>query len=110
MNEVKILIVDDKKQNLLALSTLLEQKGRKIITSTSGEEALKLALEHNFALIMLDVQMPVMDGYEVASILKSSKRTSNIPIIFVTAISSEDTNVLKGFETGAVDFLFKPLN
>lgn len=110
MNEVKILIVDDKKQNLLALTTLLEQKGRNIITSTSGEEALKLALEHNFALIMLDVQMPVMDGYEVASILKSSKRTSNIPIIFVTAISSEDTNVLKGFETGAVDFLFKPLN
>ena len=105
-----ILLVDDKSENIFALEKLLEGEGRHFLKATSGKAALKMAISHDIALILLDVQMPEMNGFEVAEILKSNKRTANISIIFVTAISKEQKYVLKGYETGAVDYLFKPLD
>lgn len=107
---IEILLVDDKNQNLIALEALLENPNRKFHWATSGEEALGLAYRHDFALILLDVQMPNMDGFEVAKILKSSNSTKHIPIIFVTAYRFNESDVLHGYTEGAVDYLFKPLN
>lgn len=109
---IKVLLVDDKKENLFSLETLLKDEKEPIefIQASSGSEALKVAIKEEVALILLDVQMPEMDGYEVANILKSSAKTRNIPIIFVTALNQDTVYELKGYETGAVDFLFKPLN
>ncbi|MBF0199829.1 MAG: response regulator [Desulfamplus sp.] len=106
----KILIVDDIPENLFALEKILGTLDAVIIRASSGNEALALVLEHDFALIILDVQMPEMDGYEVAEILKYDEDTGRIPIIFVTAIDRDSTKELKGYGTGAVDFIFKPLN
>lgn len=106
-----ILLVDDREENLLALEEMLQAEGRKFIKATSGNEALKMVLRNeHIGLIMLDVQMPGMDGFEVARLLKSNPKTSNISIIFVTAINKEEQYVLKGFEEGAVDYLQKPLD
>jgi len=107
---VNILIVDDKPENLISLESILERKDRNIIKAGSGNEALKLALEMPLALILLDVQMPDMDGFEVAQLLKNNARTKDINIIFVTAISKQEKYALQGFEEGAVDFLHKPLD
>jgi two-component system cell cycle response regulator len=107
---IKILVVDDRPENLLAIEGVLERPDMTIITATSGNEALGLVLEHNFALILLDVQMPGMDGFEVAELMRGSEKTRHIPIIFVTAISKQDTHVFTGYEKGAVDYLFKPLD
>ncbi len=107
---VKILVVDDRPENLLAIEGVLDRPEFTIITATSGNEALGLVLEHNFALILLDVQMPEMDGFEVAELIRGSEKTRHIPIIFVTAINKEDTHVFAGYEKGAVDYLFKPLD
>ena len=107
---IKILAVDDRPENLLAIEGVLERPELTIITATSGNEALGLVLEHNFALILLDVQMPGMDGFEVAELMRGSEKTRHIPIIFVTAISKEETHVFTGYEKGAVDYLFKPLD
>jgi two-component system, sensor histidine kinase and response regulator len=109
-NGINILLVDDKESNLLALSDMLERKGRKFIKAQSGNEALKIVLNQPIGLIMLDVQMPEMDGFEVAKILKSNPKTKDIAIIFVTAISKEEEYALKGFDEGAVDYLYKPLD
>ncbi|MBF0574004.1 MAG: response regulator [Desulfamplus sp.] len=106
----KILIVDDIAENLFALERVLGKIDAEIIKASSGNEALTLILEHDFALIILDVQMPEMDGYEVAELIKSNEKTENVPIIFVTAIDREDSKEIKGYNTGAVDFIFKPLN
>ncbi len=106
----KILIVDDIPANLFALEKILVKADAQIIKASSGNEALTSILDHQFALIILDVQMPDMDGYEVAEILKSNEKTENIPIIFVTAIDRDDTKEIKGYGSGAVDFIFKPLN
>ncbi|MDF1613585.1 diguanylate cyclase domain-containing protein [Desulfurivibrio dismutans] len=106
----KILIVDDQPANLLVMESLLEGVGAMLITATSGEQALSLLLEHDFALILLDVQMPGMDGFETASLLRGRKQTKHLPIIFVTAISKEDEHVFKAYQAGAVDYLFKPIN
>ncbi|MCG8615319.1 MAG: response regulator [Desulfobacterales bacterium] len=106
----KILIVDDIPENLFALEAILKKLDAQVIKAGSGNEALIQVLDHDFALIILDVQMPEMDGYEVAEILKSDETTENIPIIFVTAVDRDDTKELKGYGTGAVDFIFKPLN
>jgi len=106
----KILIVDDRPENLYSLESMLAEDDRIIIKAGSGQEALKVALNEDLSLIMLDVQMPEMDGFEVAHILKSSKRTKKIPILFVTAISKEKKYMLQGLEEGAVDYLFKPLD
>lgn len=106
----KVLIVDDKRENLFAMEVLLKQLDIAIYKAESGNEALMLMLQHEFALVLLDVQMPGMDGFEVASIMQDSELTRNIPIIFVTAISKEEKHVFKGYGSGAVDYIFKPLN
>ncbi|MBF0468382.1 MAG: response regulator [Desulfamplus sp.] len=106
----KILIVDDIPENLFALEKILSKLDAQVIRASSGNEALAQILDHVFALIILDVQMPEMDGYEVAEILKSNEETATIPIIFVTAIDRDDAKEIKGYGTGAVDFIFKPLN
>lgn len=106
----KILIVDDIPENLLVLEKILKKVDADVIKAQNGNLALAATLEHNFALIILDVQMPEMDGYEVAEILKSDERTASLPIIFVTAIDRNEAKELKGYDTGAVDFIFKPLN
>jgi PAS domain S-box-containing protein len=108
--EDHILIVDDKINNIYVLEQILGRPGRNLIRATNGNEALKVALHQEIDLILLDVQMPGMDGFEVAQILKSNKRTSETPIIFVTAELKEHRFVMKGFEEGAIDYLYKPLN
>ncbi|MFH0996296.1 MAG: response regulator [Pseudomonadota bacterium] len=105
-----ILIVDDREENLLALEGWLENPDVKIVKAISGNEALGLTLEEDFALVLLDVQMPEMDGYETAELMRLSEKTKNIPIIFVTAISNEQKHVFKGYTAGAVDYLSKPLD
>lgn len=105
-----ILVIDDKRSNILALEQLLEKHGRTFLSATSGKEGLKLALNSPVDLIFLDVQMPEMDGFEVAQVLKSSKRTKDIPIIFASAEKKERNSVMQGFEEGAVDYLSKPLD
>lgn len=105
-----ILLVDDHRENLIALEAILEAPGRQLVMATSGNEALQLALKHDLSLVLLDVQMPEMDGFEVAQLLRQGKKTRNIPIIFVTAISKEHKYVFKGYECGAVDYLFKPID
>lgn len=109
MKKISILAVDDRPENLLALENLLESPELEIIKAGSGGEALSKTIDHEFALILLDVQMPGMDGYETAELLRSVKKTSKIPIIFVTAANKEDHHVFKGYESGAVDYLLKPL-
>ncbi|SNS70121.1 PAS domain S-box-containing protein [Belliella buryatensis] len=105
-----ILIVDDKPGNILALESLLNTTDRRILHALTGNEGLKLALDQEIDLILLDIQMPEMDGFEVAQILKTNKRTREIPIIFITAEIIDSKNILKGYEEGAVDYLTKPLD
>ncbi|TXK48762.1 response regulator [Pontibacter qinzhouensis] len=111
-NLVKVLLVDDKPENLISLESLLYSEGENIryLFAGSGEDALKIALREELALILLDVQMPGMNGYEVAQYLHNNSKTKDIPIIFVTAIVEQSSHVVAGFEAGAVDFLFKPLH
>ena len=106
----KILIVDDRPENLLTLEGILESPDLTIIKANSGNEALGLLLEHKFALVLLDVQMPGMDGFETAEIMRSNEKTKNVPIIFITAISKQRRHIFKGYDTGAVDYLYKPLD
>jgi PAS domain S-box-containing protein len=105
-----ILLVDDQPANLLALEAILEPLGYRLLRASSGQEALRAVLKEQIALILLDVQMPEMDGFEVASVLKSHARTRNIPIIFITALSRDAEHIFRGYKTGAVDFILKPLN
>jgi two-component system sensor histidine kinase/response regulator len=106
---VTCLIVDDREENLLALSTLLQRDDVDLLQARSGAEALDLLLIHDVALALLDVQMPDMDGFELAELMRGSERTRHVPIIFVTAGSQDQYRVFKGYETGAVDFLYKPV-
>ncbi len=106
----KVLIVDDLPGNLLALNALIRRDGREIFQASSGEEALDLLLEHEFALAILDVQMPGMSGFELAELMRGTEKTRQIPIIFVTAAGKELNYAFTGYETGAVDFLYKPLD
>jgi CheY-like chemotaxis protein len=108
--EIKILLVDDLPQNLLALEAALEGGGYTLFKATSGEEALRLVIKHDFDLILLDVQMPEMDGFETARLIHGKKGFRNIPIIFITAISKEPKYVHKGYEMGAENYLFKPID
>ncbi len=110
MNDVKVLVVDDKPENLLVLEELLDGPGVTVIRALSGNDALALTLDHEFALILLDVQMPGMDGFEIAELLRGNARTRSIPIIFVSAESRERHDVFKGYDAGAVDYLVKPLD
>lgn len=110
MQKQNILVVDDHRENLIAMEALLEREGRNLVMAQSGNDALALALKHDFALILLDVQMPEMDGFEVAQLMRRNRKTRHIPIIFVTAISKEQSYVFQGYSTGAVDYLFKPVD
>jgi len=105
-----ILIVDDRPANILALEKLLEKNDRVFINAITGQDALKIALNKEIDLIILDVQMPGMDGFEVAQILQSNKRTKDIPVIFASAEKREHKFMIKGYEEGAVDYLNKPLD
>ena len=109
MPGIKCLLVDDLRENLLALSALLQGDGIEIFSAMSGAEALELLLIHDFALALLDVQMPEMDGFELAELMRGSERTRHVPIIFVTAGAREAQRVFKGYESGAVDFIYKPI-
>jgi two-component system, sensor histidine kinase and response regulator len=109
MAPVKCLIVDDLEENLLALSALLESDGVQLLAARSGAEALELLLMHDVALALLDVQMPEMDGFQLAELLRGSERTRHIPLIFLTAGAREQQRLFKGYDTGAVDFIYKPI-
>ena len=105
---VDILLVDDRAENLLALEAILEPLGQSLVRATSGEDALRKLLGREFAVILLDVQMPGMNGFETARLIKSRERTRYVPIIFLTAISKDETYVFTGYSVGAVDYIFKP--
>ena len=105
---VSILLVDDRPENLLALEAILEPLNQHLVRALSGDEALKKVLIHDFAVILLDVQMPGINGFETAKLIKSRERSRYIPIIFLTAINKEDAYVFEGYSVGAVDYLFKP--
>ncbi|NCP13948.1 MAG: hybrid sensor histidine kinase/response regulator [Sphingomonadales bacterium] len=105
----KFLLVDDLEENLFALEALLAREGLELHRARSGEEALELILEHEYALALLDVQMPGMDGFELAEIMRANTRSQHIPIIFLTAGSGDATRKFHGYEAGAVDFINKPI-
>ena len=107
---VNVLIVDDRSENLFAMEAILAELDINIVTAASGQEALANMLELDFAVVLLDVQMPDMDGFEVAELMKKNEKTKRIPIIFVTAISKEEKHIFTGYEVGCVDYLFKPLD
>ena len=107
---VKCLLVDDLEENLLALSALLRREDVEILQARSGAEALELLLANDVALAFLDVQMPDMDGFELAELMRGSDRTRHVPIIFVTAGVRDQYRLFKGYDTGAVDFLYKPID
>jgi signal transduction histidine kinase len=106
---VKFLLVDDREDNLTALEALLRRDGLELLKARSGDEALELLLEHDVALALLDVQMPDMDGFALAELMRGSERSRHVPIIFVTAGVQEQHRVFQGYDAGAVDFLFKPI-
>jgi signal transduction histidine kinase len=106
----KVLIVDDLADNLQALDALIRHEQRIVFRAASGEQALQLLLEHEFALAILDVQMPGMDGFELAELMRGTERTRHIPIVFTSAAGRELNYAFKGYESGAVDFLYKPLD
>ncbi len=105
----KILLVDDVEDNLVALEALLRAPGLQFLMARNGKEALELLLEHEVALALIDVQMPEMDGFTLAELMRGAQRTAHIPIIMVTAGSRDRERLFRGYEAGAVDFLFKPL-
>lgn len=109
-NKTKLLIVDDLAENLLALEAVLRQDDRLIFQAKSGEQALALLLDHDFALAILDVQMPDMNGFELAELMRGTEKTRHIPIVFVSAAGKELNYAFQGYESGAVDFLHKPLD
>lgn len=106
---VNILLVDDQPENLVALEAILGELGANLVKSNSGEEALRCLLHHDFAVILLDVQMPQMDGFEVATLIRRRQRSRDTPIIFLTAFSSSEQFMFKGYALGAVDYLIKPI-
>lgn len=108
--KLTILLVDDKQENLFALKSTLDDLNCNIFTATSGRETLRLVLKQEFDLILLDVQMPGMDGFEVAELLRGKNESKDIPIIFITAISKEQKYIHRGYEVGAQNYLFKPID
>ena len=108
--QTKLLIVDDLPENLLALEALIKREDRTIYKALSADEALSLLLQHEFAMAILDVQMPGMNGFELAELMRGTEKTKSIPIVFVSAAGREMNYAFKGYESGAVDFLHKPLD
>jgi signal transduction histidine kinase/DNA-binding response OmpR family regulator len=107
-DKVNILLVDDRPDNLVTLESVLDDLGQNLVPVTSGREALKRLLDDEFAVILLDVQMPEMDGFETATLIRSRERTQHTPIIFLTAINKSDSHVARGYSVGAIDYVFKP--
>jgi len=107
--QAKILLVDDEPKSLYALQQLLSQLEQNLMIAQSGEEALRLALKNDFAVILLDVRMPGIDGFETARLIRSRERSSQTPIIFLTAAADEMASMFRGYEVGAVDYLMKPV-
>src|SRR6266849_4255360 len=106
----KILLVDDREDNLLAIETILETDGYQFMKATSGRGALKILLhETDFALILMDVQMPNLNGFETAALIYEREKLKHIPIIFITAHNYGEENLFKGYRTGAVDYIYKPI-
>ncbi len=105
-----ILLVDDRPENIASLEALLEDGRRQLLSASSGERALQLLLEHQVAIVLLDVQMPVMNGYEVARLMRSNRKTRGIPIIFITAIERDEAAAIRGYQAGAIDYITKPVN
>ncbi|HVW89610.1 MAG TPA: ATP-binding protein [Gaiellaceae bacterium] len=106
-----LLVVDDRSENLVAVRAILEPLGHELVTARSGADALRILLHRDdFAVILLDVQMPELDGFETAEVIKQRERTSTIPIVFLTALSKDEQHVFRGYEVGAVDYVFKPLD
>ncbi len=108
--QAKLLIVDDLPENLLALEAFIKREDRIVYKALSADEALSLLLQHEFAMAILDVQMPGMNGFELAELMRGTAKTKNIPIVFVSAAGREMNYAFKGYESGAVDFLHKPLD
>ncbi|WP_447977216.1 response regulator [Candidatus Nitrospira bockiana] len=108
-SKLKILLVDDNAESLVAIEAVLTAPDRVIVKAMSGEEALKRLLEDDFAVILLDVKMTGLDGYETASLIRARERTRDVPIIFLTSYNKEDSDVIKGYAHGAVDYIVKPL-
>lgn len=109
-DDVNLLVVDDVQQNLIAMQALLDRPGIQVLTARSGPEALELLLTQDIALALLDVQMPEMDGFELAELMRGAERTRGVPIIFLTAAQRDGQRLFRGYEAGAVDFLYKPLD
>jgi len=107
--QAPILVVDDENANLVAMRTVLEELDHPVVCARSGEDALRLLLDTDFALILLDVLMPGMDGYETATVIRSRQKTRHIPIIFLSAMDRDQSHLYKGYSAGAVDFVFKPV-
>ena len=108
--KAKILLVDDREENLIALEAILGSLEQELVRARSGEEALKALLMHEYAVILLDVVMPGMDGFEVARDIKRRKKTRDVPIIFLTAVNSDPDYAFRGYAAGAVDFIAKPFD
>jgi PAS domain S-box-containing protein len=109
MAKVNILMVDDTPENLVALEAILSDLGQNLVKANSGEEALRLLLKHDFAVILLDVNMTGLNGFETATLIRQRKNSEHTPIIFVTAISTSETHIFKGYSIGAVDYIFTPV-
>lgn len=110
-NAIKILLVDDKQENLLSLRVVLADRGYDFVEATSGKDALRILLrDQDFAIILMDVQMPVMDGFETAELIRQSEKLKNVPIIFLTANWDKTEYIFKGYQSGAVDYMVKPLS
>ncbi|NQD36693.1 EAL domain-containing protein [Permianibacter sp. IMCC34836] len=105
-----LLLVDDRPENLASLEAVLEDGERQLLSAQSGEQALSLLLSHDVTLVLLDVQMPGMDGYEVARLMRAKARTRDIPILFITATERDERAMLRGYESGAIDYLYKPFS
>src|SRR5471032_2878635 len=111
MNQpINILIVDDEPKNLTVLETVLNDPGYRLVRASSADQALLALVSEEFALLILDIRMPGMSGLELAQMIKERKRTAGVPIIFLTAYYNEDQHVLEGYDSGAVDYLHKPVN
>jgi diguanylate cyclase (GGDEF)-like protein len=109
-HSTNILIVDDTKANLISLEAILEGEDLNVLTASNGNDALKILLKGKIDIILLDVQMPGMNGFEVAELMRANNKTKYIPIIFITAINKEEEYIFKGYELGAVDYLYKPIS
>ncbi len=107
--KINILLVDDQPENLLALEAILARLGQNLVKAHSGEEALRCLLQQDFAVILLDIQMPGIDGFETARLIRERPASQHTPIIFLTQINRDDADVLKGYSLGAVDYLLKPI-